>query len=105
MINRSAIAAAALFGLAFAAQPAFSADGTFVPMSKEVRYSDLDLSTPQGQSALDARLRRAASEVCAVNMGTNPLAEEIQARRCYRKALESARQNYAALQAPRGLSR
>jgi UrcA family protein len=105
MIIRTAIAAAAFAGLAFAAQPAFATEGTFTPVSKEVRFGDLDLSTPQGQSALDARLRRAASDVCAVNMGTHPLAEEIQARRCYRKALDSARRNYAALQAPKAFSR
>jgi len=89
MIAASLFAPAALFA-AFAAQPAMAQVRT-----QAVAYNDLDLATPAGQARLDARLRRAASNVCAATVGVHPLAEEMFARRCYAKALSNARASYA----------
>lgn len=94
---------AAMAGLTLMAQPAHATP--YAQVSKEVRYADLDLTTAHGQAALDARLRRAASEVCSNGPGPHPLADEVSARRCYKQALQSARQSYAALMTGKTLSR
>lgn len=75
-----------------------------VTQTRIVRYTDLDLATPAGQAALDARLRRAARAVCQPAGGAQPLAEAAVTARCYRTALTAARQSYAALRAPQRLS-
>lgn len=91
---KNALIAAGLSGLVFAAQPAF-ANPEMVVQHKLVTYSDLDLSTAAGQATFDARLRRAASSVCESNYGPHPLAESMEARRCYRNALQSAQRAMA----------
>lgn len=91
-MTRKTMIAASLFAPAalFAAQPAMAQVRT-----QAVAYNDLDLATSEGQAQLDARLRRAASNVCSATVGVHPLAEEMSARRCYAKALSSARASYA----------
>lgn len=77
--------AVGLFGLALSAsQPAFA--GTRV-----VGYADLDLSTKEGQSSLDSRLRIAAKQACEFDRKDLPQVEFESARQCYFKSLADAR--------------
>jgi hypothetical protein len=101
---KTSLIAAGLAGLALCAQPAAARSLADAPASAEltvqhrlVPYADLDLTTAQGQARLDARLRRAASAVCATNTGPHPLSETMAARRCYREALQSAQRTMASL--------
>ena len=104
--------AAGLVGLALSAQPAAaqpfaaqpaavlaatnSADAAMV-QHRMVNFADLNMATPEGQARLDARLRRAAAAVCEANYGPHSLSETMEARRCYRTALQSARTTMASL--------
>ncbi|WP_421851996.1 UrcA family protein [Novosphingobium sp.] len=97
---KTALIATGLAGLVFAAQPAFahsatSAEADVQVQHRMVKYTDLDLATAAGQSAFDSRLRRAASAVCEANYGPHPLAETMEARRCYRNAIQSAQRAMA----------
>lgn len=87
-MNRKSILAAGLIGLAFASQPAFA-------KSVEVPYRDLNLSTPEGQQALDSRMRAAAREVCEITSGRSTIHEMVAERECYDDALSSARKAVA----------
>ena len=100
---KNTLIAAGLASLVLAAQPALAQSiDRSAPASSEmtvqhrlVRYADLDLSTAGGQSKFDARLRRAASAVCEANYGPHPLSEALEARRCYRNALQAAQRMMA----------
>ena len=99
---KNALIAAGLAGLVFAAQPALAQSSHEPAASSEVlvqhrlvNYADLDLSSAAGKATFDARLRRAASAVCEANAGPHPLAESMEARRCYRNALQSAQRTMA----------
>lgn len=95
---KNALIATGLAGLVFAAQPAFAqsaANPDYVVTHRMVHFADLDLSTPDGQAKLDARLRRAAAAVCESNAGPHPLAEAMESRRCYRNAVQSAQRAMA----------
>lgn len=105
---KTALIATGLAGLVFAAQPAFAQSAFAQPafaksaanpeMQVEhrlVHFADLDLSTAAGRSKFDARLRRAASAVCETNVGPHPLSEAMNARRCYRQAIQSAQRAMA----------
>lgn len=95
---KNALIATGLVGLVFAAQPALAqsaANPDLVVTHRTVQFADLDLSTTAGQSKLDARLRRAAAAVCENNAGPHPLSEAMEARRCYRNALQSAQRAMA----------
>ena len=104
--------AAGLVGLVMSAQPAAAQPAAFQPASilaaansadaarvqhRLVRFADLDMATPEGQARLDIRLRRAAAAVCEANYGPQPLSEAMEARRCYRNALQSARTTMASV--------
>lgn len=102
--TKTLIAAAAASTIAFAAAPAAFAEEP-VTMTRLVRYSDLDLASPEGQARLDARLRYAAARVCETSAGPHPLSEEISSRRCYTRALNGARQSFAAVMTSKSLSR
>ena len=41
--------------------------------SKTVRYSDLDISNPEGAKALFHRIRAAARDVCELSASTDPI--------------------------------
>lgn len=99
MIRQIAFAAG-LAALAFTTQGASAQTAT-----RSVSYTDLDLSSPEGQARLDARLRHAADAVCGIEGTRLPLAEEMQARRCAREAIGNARATYAAARTNRVLSR
>jgi UrcA family protein len=80
-----------------ASLPAEIANPALEPMQREVRYADLDLSTAKGQARLEVRLRSAANAVCGSNYGFNPLSEAMEARRCYRSALDGAHRQEAGI--------
>lgn len=102
---KNTLIAASLASLAIAAQPvlaspALTSGAAPAHAEAEVRhrmvgYADLDLSTATGQAKFDARLRRAAAAVCEANYGPHPLTEAMEARRCYRDALQSAQRTMA----------
>ncbi|MBF9151317.1 UrcA family protein [Novosphingobium jiangmenense] len=76
---------AGLLGLALSAsQPAFA--GTRI-----VGYTDLDLSTKEGDAQLNARLRKAAKDVCGLSQPDLPTAEWEAARQCFAKSYADAR--------------
>lgn len=55
-----------------------------------VSYADLDLSDPGGQARLNARVRRAAQQLCA-NDGVRDIGSQFQQRACLNFALTHAR--------------
>lgn len=84
MLNKT-LFAAGLLGLALSAsQPAFA--GT-----RLVGYADLDLTTKEGQSQLDSRLRKAAKEVCGLSKPDLARSEWESARQCFVKSFADAR--------------
>jgi UrcA family protein len=54
-----------------------------------VNYADLDLSSPAGQAALDARVRRAAQSLCDVR-GVRDIGQAMASRSCLTFALGHA---------------
>ena len=109
MFTKSLITAG-LVGLAFCTQPAAAQTAGFdaqaaQPAQRLVHFSDLDLSSTQGQASLEARLRRAANAVCTANYGPHPLSEAMEARRCYRNALQSAHRQVASISSVKMVSR
>ncbi|WP_226016069.1 UrcA family protein [Novosphingobium sp. FKTRR1] len=86
---------------AHAAEPATGVEVASI----EVRYGDLNLASAQGQDQLDARLRQAARKVCGASFGPMPLSEELNARKCYTRALGTAQQTLASAQYRKVLSR
>lgn len=89
--------AAALFAGSLAATPAIAqSDAEYVEV--EVQYSDLDLSTEEGQSILNARLRRAAQYACGMDIREpGSLMPTREARGCYAEKLRSFEVQVAAL--------
>ncbi|QIG54192.1 UrcA family protein [Altererythrobacter sp. BO-6] len=82
--------AAAALSAAIAAGPATAEETQ--GNSKTVTYSDLDLSTKQGQKELEVRFARAAREVCeadAKRTGTRMMSTEV--RRCLAEAKKSTK--------------
>jgi hypothetical protein len=102
MFTKSLITAG-LVGLALCTQPAVAAPAAKADTSMQqvqqrlVPYADLDISTPEGQARLNARLRHAAAAVCGASYGAHPLTEVMESRRCYRDALQSAQRSMASL--------
>ncbi len=91
--------AAAAFGLAVTATPAFAGDQA--PTGK-VSTSGLDLSTASGQKMLDERIDRVARKICEVDRTVvGSRVKDRAARDCYKKARASAKQQVAAAVAKR----
>lgn len=67
--------------------PAFAQEVTRT--ATEVRYSDLNLASPDGAQALKARVSRAAKRVCQVD-SDRTLESAAQARACTKVALAKA---------------
>lgn len=87
MFKKAPVAAAALLGLALTAAPALAGEPTQV----KVVYSDLDLTTPEGQKTLETRLDAAARKACDYDVRvTGSHLPTSQSRTCYRKATERA---------------
>ncbi|MWV28233.1 UrcA family protein [Aurantiacibacter rhizosphaerae] len=85
----AALAAGAMFSA-----PAM-AGSTDAP-SIAVRYSDLDLSTAEGQDTLDRRLTRAAEEVCGIDRRTSGMAlPSAESRSCYRNTVQKMEREIA----------
>ena len=72
--------------------------------TRTVSYADLDLSTAHGRTALDARVRGAARQVCEIGADNTSLAEQIAAKSCVAKAVSSAQQQFASIEARRSQS-
>jgi UrcA family protein len=87
---------AALAGLALipavglGAGPAMAQNADTQVRTMALHYGDLDLSTAKGRSALDARLRRTAAQVCGSETGMRSLPEAEAFRACYNEALKQA---------------
>lgn len=92
---------------AMAANPVAANPVAANPMAAQrlVHYDDLDLASAKGRAILAARLRHAARAVCDTSYGVHPLIEVMEARRCYRSALQSAQREVASLNNPRIVSR
>ena len=64
----------------------------------QVKYSDLNLATPEGQERLERRIDRAAREICEVDtVRTGTRVRSASARSCYIAAKKSAQQQFAQL--------
>ena len=90
------VAATALFtvvGIAAMPVPAAAQDA---PASTAIEFSDLNLATPAGQKALEARIQRSARQVCGMDeVRTGSIMQSRAATQCYRQALRSARERVA----------
>ncbi|MCB2065714.1 MAG: UrcA family protein [Erythrobacter sp.] len=95
-VIKTGLAAAIAASAALAVPAAAAEQGESV----RVRYSDLNLSTDQGQAALQRRLERAAEEVCGVDRNSSGMAlPSRQARRCYNETVRNFEREVAALAA------
>jgi UrcA family protein len=54
------------------------------------KYSDLNLSTPVGQKALESRVKHAARKVCGDYVGVKSLDETKQIEKCVFQATQQA---------------
>jgi UrcA family protein len=79
---------AMLLSLLFASLTVSSACFAEPAQVREVRYGDLDLSTPNGVETLHARLEAAANQVCLDPSGPSPAATVDPA--CKAEALRAA---------------
>ena len=61
-----------------------------VPHSKTVKFSDLDLSKPEGQKALLTRIHGAAGEVCAPKPETKDVNGSAGYKKCVGDAVSGA---------------
>lgn len=85
------LASALITAAAIRAVPALAADaGEPQTFTSRVHTADLNLSTPDGQQALDTRLTRAVREVCGEASDAD-LAGKNEVRRCRETTLASAR--------------
>jgi UrcA family protein len=90
-----ALAAAMAIGpaAAFAASP-----------SVELRYDDLNLSTPDGMAKLNKRVEAAAREVCTSRHDTGSIVKQSLDRKCYQETLQKLQKQLALVtqQQPKG---
>ena len=89
---KTSLALAAAIGLALPAAPVLAQQ-----QSVGVQYSDLDLSSPEGQETLDRRIDRAARNVCGAgdtDMGTRVKSSAV--RSCVKNAKKQVRAQIAA---------
>ena len=81
----------AIFAATLAIAPAAIASPPQVnaaPRSEQVSYTDQDLDSPSGQSALRSKIRSAADRVC--DLGGTPNLEDFgKSADCYRAAMKS----------------
>ena len=90
-MKRPLIALAAIATFGATAAPAY-ADSLSIP------YRDLDLSTAEGQKALDRRIDVAAREFCAIDQQrTGTRIASSGSRRCYVETKRQAKQHFAAI--------
>lgn len=91
---KAGLAAAIAAGSIFAA-PVHAADQQAATV--EVRYSDLNLSTEEGQRTLERRLNRAAEEVCGIDHRSGAALQSNESRQCYTETVRSFDRQVAAL--------
>ncbi|MEL6528432.1 MAG: UrcA family protein [Pseudomonadota bacterium] len=85
--------AAAAFSLV--ATPAFASQEK--APSTSVSFAGLNLATPEGQEALDARIDSAARSLCQIDgIRTGTRLKSSEARKCYAKARASAKKQVAS---------
>lgn len=58
----------------------------YEPVTSEVRYDDLNLSTKSGQAHLETRIAGAVRKVCGISSGRVTLSERQEQRNCASKA-------------------
>jgi len=89
-MKKSLIALAAI-GTMFTAAPAFAGGVT-------VEYRDLNLTTAQGQQALERRIDKAAKSVCQYDRAkTGSRMTKPEVAQCYRAAKKQATQQMAVI--------
>jgi len=87
---RKTLCAAALLGMLAPVSANANAGGN----SAEVRYGDLDLTSPNGRTRLDTRVRAAAKKVCEADYAFS-LDMRMAANACVGVALASAKPQVA----------
>jgi len=83
--------------LSAAVAPATAHAGTAAsvePVSVEVRYSGIDLTTEAGVAQLDRRVRGAARQMCRAG-DSRDLKAMSQSRRCFNEAMTNGKQQIA----------
>ena len=81
--------------LAIALASAISA--TSPAQTMQVKFDDLNLSTPAGQEVLQQRIKSAAREICGMDeKATGTRIRSTEASRCYNQAVGSANAAVAA---------
>ena len=95
----ASLALVPVLSLGAGAAHAQSVDADSEVHSMTLSYGDLDLSTAKGRSTLNARIRRAAAEVCGQQAGVRQQPLEPEYRACFNRALTGARQELAQKQA------
>ena len=94
MSFKLATAVACSFGLL--STPAFAGEPGYVP-SATVTFSDLNLSTPEGQAELERRIDTAARAMCDVDrISTGTRIKSRAAKQCYKTALKSTKEQVSA---------
>ena len=91
---RTAIAAAALVGMT--ASTTTSAQTTEGAPTVHVRYTDLDLSQPDGMKVLRHRVAMAVNTICPMPVGGS-MDDMLVNMRCRKHAIKGANQQIAAL--------
>jgi UrcA family protein len=86
--------------LALAAAMMIVPASAFASTTVELKYDDLDLSTPQGMAQLDKRVERAAKQVCTSHqITTGSIRTGTVDQKCYKEALAKLQDQLAALSA------
>ena len=89
-MKKSLIAFAAI-GAMMTTTPAFAGN-------MQIKYDDLNLSSPAGQAALERRIDKAAREVCGVDrQRSGTRFPSRSAQKCFESAKKQATQQMAAL--------
>ncbi len=88
-LTKIALAAIALSTASFGSAAMAQSDD---PVSKIISYSDLDLSTEEGQKRLETRLKSAARAVCFEANGRE-LSKIQEQQQCTVKAISSAKRD------------
>ena len=95
-ISMKAGLAAALAAATMIATPVVAAEAEGITVA--VRYSDLDLSTQEGQRALERRMENAAEQVCGIDRRTSGVAlPSNESMRCYRETVKNFERQIAAV--------
>jgi UrcA family protein len=95
----AAVAASAIiFSATAQAKPAVTeqVSANRVVRSVEVRFVDLDLTTPEGAETLKTRLRSATTQVCG-SLPRGPLSEQIDYRTCVSETMASGQRAMVTL--------